>query len=187
MKRRVFLITGLMAVPFVMGCTPTPYVGPLGREARATLRLARIDVAAQGTVFESSLAREYASRLGPELQANLRREFADRMDSGGMTVVVEVQRFNLARSLRTTMGRDQSRLSGTARLLERDGTLVASYPVTVIAGEARGTTVGALATAAVTTADGYYRSMLTDFARETRAAILGREGPGARLLRDLSG
>lgn len=187
MQRRLFLLAGLAAVPLLAGCTPTPYAGPLGREARATLTLARIDVASQAAVFESSLAREYASRLGPDLQAYLRREFADRMDPAGMTLVVDVQRFNLARSLRTTMGRDQSRMTGVARLLERDGTLVASYPVTVIAGEARTTTTGALATAAVTRADGYYRSMLTDFARETRATIMGRESPGARLLRDVTG
>ena len=187
MRRRSFVLAALAVVPVLAGCTPTPYASPLGREARATMRFSAIEVNAQAAVFESSLAANYASRLGPDLQANLRREFADRMDASGLTLVVDVQRFNLARSLRTAMGQDQPRLSGVARLVERDGTLVGSFPVTVVAGEARATAAGAVAVAAVTTADGFYRSLLADFARQTRGTVLGREGPGARLLRGLTG
>lgn len=187
MKRRVFLSGALAAGTLSAACAPTPYANPLGREARAALRFARIEVNTAGTAYESARAADYASGLGPQLQARLRRAFSDRLDPGGVTLAVEIQRLNVAGATGTAFGRDQSRMSGAARVLDREGTLLASYPITVIAGQARSSTVGALASAAVTTADGYYRALLDEFAQNTRIEILGSESFGARTVRQLTG
>ena len=96
---------------------------------------------------------------------------------------VEIARFNLAGSARTAMGRDQSQLQGSVRIIDPSGRLLATYPIQVVAGTAAESRTGALARAAVTTADGFYRSLLTSFARDSRAQILGSDLPGQRLLR----
>ena len=184
--RRGLLLGALAALPLAVACAPTTRVNPLPREVRAGLRLAQVSVSTQGAAFESSRAADFASRLGPELQAQLRREFSDRLDPAGMTLAVEVQRFNLAGGTGTAFGRDQSRLTGSVRILERDGRLMASYPVAVIAGEARETRLGALASAAVTTAERFYRTLLSDFSRTTRVEVLGTDLVGARLIRQVT-
>ena len=186
MLRRYFLMLA-GAAPLLAACSPTPYANPLSREVRAALRFRRIEVDTGGAAFESARAADYATRLGPELQAQLRQEFSDRIDPAGVTLAVEVQRLNVTSATGTAFGRDQSRLSGAARVLDREGRLLASYPVTVIAGTARGTTVGALASAAVTTAEGFYRTLVADFARTTRTEILGADRLGARLARQVGG
>ena len=184
MKRRIFLL-GTLAAGSLASCAPTPHANPLGREARAALRLGRIEVRTEGAAFESARARSQASQLGPDLEAELRRTFSDRLDPSGATLVVEIQQVNLAGGTRTAFGSDQSRMTGAVRLLGEDGRLRASYPVTVIAGEARETTLGALAAATVGSADRFYRTLLVDFARTTRSQMLGPDLPGARLMRQI--
>jgi hypothetical protein len=68
-------------------------------------------------------------------------------------------------------------------VIDRTGALLATYPIQVEAGRAAETRTGALARAAVTTADRFYRGLLDDFARATREQILGAALPGQRLLR----
>lgn len=184
LHRRGLLLGALAALP--LACAPTTRVNPLPREVRAGLRFAQVTVSTDGAAFESSRAADFASRLGPELQAQLRREFSDRLDPSGMTLAVEVQRLNLAGGTGTAFGRDRSRLAGAVRILDRDGRLMASYPVAVSAGEARETTLGALASAAVTSAEGFYRTLIGDFARTTRVEVLGADLPGARLIRQVT-
>ncbi len=96
---------------------------------------------------------------------------------------VEIARMNLAGSVRSAFGRDQSRMQGTVRLLDPTGALLAAYPVQVEAGTAAESRTGALARATVTTSEGFYRSLLRDFARAAREQILGADLPGQRLFR----
>ena len=101
----------------------------------------------------------------------------------GVVMNVEIARFNLAGSARTAMGRDQSQLQGSVRIIDPAGRLLATYPIQVVAGTAAESRTGALARAAVTTADDFYSGLLTSFARDGRAQILGSDLPGQRLLR----
>ena len=179
-RRNLFLMISATALA---ACAPQPYSNPLSREARAGLGFSRFDVVTTGASFDSSLATDYASRLGPDLAAALRSEYSDRVRPDGVVMNVEIARFNLAGSARTAMGRDQSQLQGNVRIIDRAGRLLATYPIQVVAGTAAETRTGALARAAVTTADGFYRGMLTSFARTSREQILGSDLPGQRLLR----
>ena len=179
-RRSLFLMTGASALA---ACAPQPYANPLSREVRAGLMFSNFDVVTTGAGFDSNLAAGYASRLGPDLAAALRSEFSDRIRPDGVVMNVEIARFNLAGSARTALGRDQSQLQGSVRITDPAGRLLATYPIQVVAGTAAETRTGALARAAVTTADGFYRGMLTDFARASREQILGSDLPGQRLLR----
>ncbi|WP_209426441.1 hypothetical protein [Pararhodobacter sp. SW119] len=181
MQRRTLLL--MLGSGALGACAPQPYTNPLSREARAALGITRIEVVTTGTAFESALAAESATRLGPDLTGALRQEFADRMRPDGVVMSVELARLNMASSLRTAFGRDQSRLQGTVRLLDASGRLLAAYPVQVEAGAAAATRTGALARASVTTAEGFYRDLLRAFARAAREQILGAGIPGQRLLR----
>ncbi len=183
MQRRFFLSGALAGLPMLVACAPTPYTNPIGREARAALRFSEVTVSSSGAAFESARAADYASRLDPELRAALRREFADRMDPAGVPLMVEIQRLNVATGTGTAFGRDQSRLSGQVRVLDRDGRVLGSYGISVVAGEARDSRLGALAAASVSSAERFYRALVNDFAATTRTEILGTELPGARLLR----
>jgi hypothetical protein len=179
--RRTFIL--MLGAGTLAACAPRPYTTPLGREARAALAISRIEVVTTGTSFESTLAADTGSRLGTDLTGALRQEFSDRLRPDGVVMSVEIARMNLAGSVRTAFGRDQSRMQGTVRLLDPAGTLLAAYPVQVEAGTAAETRTGALARATVSTAEGFYRSLLRDFARTTREQILGGDLPGQRMLR----
>ncbi|NYS26801.1 hypothetical protein HUK65_17685 [Rhodobacteraceae bacterium 2376] len=179
-RRSLFLMIGASAL---VACAPQPYSNPLSREARAGLAFSRFDVVTTGASFDSSMAANYASRLGADLAAALRSEFSDRVGADGVVMNVEIARFNLAGSTRTAMGRDQSQLQGSVRIIDRAGRLLATYPIQVVAGAAAETRTGALARAAVTTTDGFYRGLLSGFARTSREQILGSDLPGQRLLR----
>ncbi len=184
LPRRAFMLSLLAGA--VAACAPQPGSNPLGREARARLRIARIEVVTTGAAFESTRAAESASRLGPDLRATLRQEFSDRISGDGVTMSVEIARMNLAGSVGTAFGRDRSRLQGTVRLVDDAGRLLATYPVQVEAGTAAETRTGAVARATVTTAEGFYRALLRTFARETRTQILGADLPGQRILRQVT-
>ena len=165
-------------------CAPLPRANPLSAEAVRSLALADIEVTTAGAGFEGRGA-DYSSRLAPELEAVLRREFSDRLAPTGARMVVEVGRVNVAGGTATALGRDQSTLSGTVRLVQ-GGELVASYPIQVIAGEASESLAGAVLGSTVNSAERFYRRLLTGFARDAREVILGPGLPGSRAVRRLT-
>lgn len=185
MKRR--LVIALLGASALVACAPTPNANPISREVRQTLTFSEINVTTSGAAFDSTRASERSSSLGPDLQAWMKRELADRMSPGGATLAVDIAKLNVAGSTTTRMGRDQSQLQGSIRVLDGDGQLLGTYQINVVAGQAAETTAGALASAAVQSADGYYRSLLDAFARDAREQILGAELPGQRLLRQING
>lgn len=181
MERRTLL--SLTAAFAAAACAPMPDANPIGREARASLAIADVEVVTSGAQFESRLAADRATRLGPDLRAALRQEFADRLRPDGVRMVAEIARVNLTGSTRTAFGQDRSRLLGTVRVLDRNGALLGAYPIQIEAGTAAETRTGALARASVTTVEGFYRSLVRDFARQSREQILGADLPGQRLFR----
>ena len=183
MLRREFLVVSL---GFVAACAPLPDTNPLGRDARKSLTISGIEVSTSGTAFESVCAADHSSALAPDLKAVLEREFSDRMAPGGLKLVVDVTRINLAGATTTAFGRDKSQMQGAVRLVDGNGTTVASYSIQVVVGDASGSTVGAIWNSVIKSADQYYRALVVGFARDTREQILGGELSGARLLRELS-
>lgn len=179
-RRTLILMIGAGALA---ACAPQPQSNPLGRDMRANLMFSRFDVVTTGASFESAAATGYASRLGPDLAATLRSEFSDRIRPDGVVMSVEIARFNLAGSTRTALGQDQSQLQGSARIIDPAGRLLGTYPIQVFAGTAAESRTGALARAAVTSTDQFYRSLLGDFARTSREQILLPDLPGQRFVR----
>ena len=182
MERRRFLTVGALALggaAGLAGCAPQPHANPMGRELRASITFSEVSVTTAGAALESRRASEAATALGPELEAALRQAFSDRMAADGMArMVVEIDRFNLAGGTRTAFGSDQSRLSGAVRVLDGEGRLLGSYAVVVTAGEAAETRLGALAGAAVGSADRFRRQLSQEFARTSRLQVLGPDRPG---------
>lgn len=182
--RRHLIALGLAGLLAACGA-PDP--NPLSRAARGEMQLADIVVTAEGAGFESGAARRYTSRIAPDLDAALSREFADRLDRGGeWRMLVEVSRLNLAGGTSTALGRDQSRLSGAVRVIDPAGSLRASYTIQVLAGEAAESRTGTLVGAVANSAGGYYRELLAQFARDARTQMLGGDLPGQRLVRRIS-
>lgn len=177
------LILGLALA--AAGCAPLPRSNPLSAEAVRNLTLAEIVVTTDGATFEGAGA-ERSSRLAPELQAVLRREFTDRTGPSSTTMVVEVARLNVAGGASTALGRDQSALSGTVRLID-GGRLIASYPIQVVAGEASESVAGTVVGAAVNRSERFYRRLLRGFAQDAREQIVGRGLPGSRAVRRVTG
>jgi hypothetical protein len=183
-NRRHLIALGLAGLLAACGA-PDP--NPLSRAARSELQFAGIEVTAMGAGFESGAARDYTSRIAPDLEAALKREFADRLGRGGQwRMLVEVSRLNLAGGTSTALGRDQSRLSGAVRVLDPSGALRASYTIQVLAGEAAESRTGTLVGAVANSAGGYYRELLTAFARDARTQVLGADLPGQRLARRIA-
>ena len=185
MNRRAF--AALVAGGILTACAPMDDPNPIGREARARMAFSEIEVVTTGAQFESRAAAERSSQLGTDLRAALRQEFSDRLRPDGVRMVVEVSRLNLAGATRTAFGSDQSRLQGTARVLDGAGRLLGAYPVQIEAGGAAETRTGALLRAGVTSTDRFYRSLVGDFAETTREQILGRESLGQRAVRRVTG
>ena len=184
MHRRACL--ALLAGAGLAACAPLPNTNPLSRDQRAALAFSGIEVTTSGAAFESTLAADYSSALAPDLEGVLQREFADRLNPDGARLIVEISRFNLAGSAATAFGRDQSRLLGTVRVVSPGGLLLATYPIQVLAGEAAESRTGAILGAATNRAGGYYRDLVTGFARDTREQILGGDLPGQRLIRNIT-
>ena len=180
MNRRALLASSLALA--LAACAPLPHSNPLSADAARNLVLSGIEVTTTGAAFEGRAA-DYSSRLAPELAATLRREFSDRLGPSGVAMVVEVARLNVAGGTSTALGRDQSTLIGTVRLIDQ-GTLIAAYPIQVVTGEASESLAGAVVGAAVNSAERFYRRLLTGFARDAREQILGRGLPGSRLVRN---
>ncbi|SDE35781.1 hypothetical protein [Limimaricola pyoseonensis] len=176
-----------LAAAATLAACGTPDPNPLSRSARAEMQLSTISVATEGTGFESGAAQRFSSRLAPDLETALAREFADRLGRGGQwQMQVDVSRLNVAGGTSTAFGRDQSRLSGAVRIIDPSGALRGSYTIQVLAGEAAEGTGGALLGAAVNSAGGYYRDLLEAFARDARMQVLGADLPGQRILRRVS-
>lgn len=186
LARRALILSGLA----LAACAPGPRSNPLSAAAVRDLRIAEIAVVTEGAAFEGRAASERSSRLSPELRAELRRAFADRTGPSGVTMVVEVARLNVAGGASTALGRDQSALSGSIRLVERGGggdRLLATYPIQVVAGEASESLAGAVVGAAVNRSERFYRRLLRGFAEDAREQIIGRRLPGSRAVRRVSG
>jgi hypothetical protein len=180
MNRRTLL---LLLAGSAAACAPQPFANPLSREVRASLTFADIVVDATGAGLESSRAADRASSLGPDLRAALRSEFSDRVTGSGALMRVDVARFNLAGGTTTAFGRDQSRLSASVRIIDPTGRLLATYTIQTTAGDAAETRTGALVGATIGSAERFYRTLLSNFARNTREQILGSDLPGQRLIR----
>ncbi len=185
MNRRTLLVA-VCATALTAACAPLPSTNPISRETRAVLTFASIEVNTTGAAFESSRASDYTSSLAGDLRGTIEREFADRMNSGGVRMVVDIARLNVAGATTTAFGRDQSLMQGSVRVIGLDGQVLGTYAIQVVAGTASSTTVGALASSAVRSGDGFYRDLVNSFARDVREQILGGDLPGQRLLRQLN-
>jgi len=184
MNRRSMLVA--LCAASLAACAPLPNSNPISRNVRASLTFASIEVNTSGTAFESTRAADYTSSLSGDLRGTLEREFVDRMDSGGVKIVVDVARINVAGATTTAFGRDQSLLQGSVRVIGTDDQVLGTYAIQVVAGNAAGSTTGALVGSAIHSGDGYYRDLVNGFARDTREQILGGDWPGQRLLRQVS-
>lgn len=184
MKRRILL--ALAAAALAAACTPTPNANPLSVDMRRTLTFSEIAVTAEGAAFESAIAADFASRLGPDLEAELRQEFSDRLSPAGARLVVDLARINVSSRTATAYGRDQSRLVGQARIIGAGGETLAVYPVMSIAGEAADSTAGLVVGTVLSGPERLYRQLLDSFALSAREQILGAGLPGARLYRQLA-
>lgn len=98
------------------------------------------------------------------------REFDDRIAPGGVTVAVDVSRINVAGGTATAFGRDQSRLQGAVRVIETDGSLLASYTIIAIAGTPRETRGGAVVGAVINSSP--RMSIVPDAAPHVTLAVL---------------
>ncbi len=183
MNRRTLL--ALFAGVAMTACAPLPNTNPISRDVRTALTFATIEVHTGGAAFESTRAADYSSSLAPELKALLEQEFVDRMDSGGVTMVVDIARLNVAGATTTAFGRDRSLLQGSVRVMDGD-LVLGTYAINVVFGDAAQTRAGALLGSAINSGDGYYRDLLSGFARDTREQVLGSDLPGQRLIRQLS-
>ncbi|RYG92870.1 hypothetical protein EU803_01835 [Loktanella sp. IMCC34160] len=184
MNRRFILAA--MGGLAIAACAPLPNTNPISREVRASLTFSEVSVSTDGTAFESVRASDYSSRLAPDLRGMIEREFADRMSTGGVRMVVDIARLNVAGATTTAFGRDRSLLQGQVQIITNDGRVLGTYAINVVAGDAAETTAGAVIDAAIQSGDGYYRDLLDAFAQDTREQVLGGDLPGQRLIRQLS-
>ncbi len=162
----IVLIVALTAA----ACTPEPRTNPLSREAARSLTFSEFDVTTTGTAFESGAARDYASRLAPELEAALGQEFRSRRGDGAR-MEIDIASLNVAGGRSTAFGRDQSRMTGTVRIVDSGGRVMASYQIQSLAGEAAQSRWRAVFDSATQSAEGFYRVLLRDFARSTRQQV----------------
>jgi hypothetical protein len=179
MFRRSLLVSGAaLAATACAGPTGTA----LTRAERRALRIASIQVQPSGGDFRNA-GTEFRNRIVFDLAEALRREFSDRIDPSGVTLIAEIAVLDVVGGTATATGRGQSQLSATLRLVEPSGALAASIPLTVTAGEARETLAGT-AVGAVTGGRGsFYDDLLEAYARDARTVVLGEDLPGERLVR----
>ncbi|SLN50942.1 hypothetical protein ROJ8625_02535 [Roseivivax jejudonensis] len=182
MHRRTLLLS--LGAAGLAACAPIPSDTALSPAERRALRLSTIQVVPSGATFLNSGAQEVRNVIAPDLQGVLRREFSDRIVAqGGWTMQVELARVAVASATSTALGRDQSQLDGTVRLVDPSGALRASVPITVTAGEAADSVLGGAAAAITGSRSRFYRQLLGTFARDARTTILGRDLPGERIIR----
>lgn len=171
----------------VAGCAGSPRTA-LTADERRNLRVAEVRTVTTAAVFDGAGAEERRNFVGPDLSAELRDEFRDRLADQGWTLEAEIALLSVVGATATSFGRDRSALEGTLRLIDPAGTVRASAPITVTAGAAReslgGRIVGAASTAATGGGRGrFYRTLLDQFARDGRTLLLGADLPGERLVR----
>ena len=164
------IVTILVFALTVAACTPEPRSNPLGREAARSLTFSEIEVTSTGTAFESTLARDYASRLAPELEAVLEQDFSHRRGDGAR-MEVDIASLNVAGGRTTAYGSDQSRMSGSVRIVDNDGRVMANYRIQSLAGDAAQSRWRAIFDSVTRSSDGYYRVLLREFARSTRQQV----------------
>ncbi|MFD1509731.1 hypothetical protein [Lacimonas salitolerans] len=183
MQRRQVLAS-LSAVAVATACAPIPSDTALSPAERSALRISTFEVVTSAAAFLNAGAQDVRNLLAPDLQGVLRREFSDRVaQAGGWTMQVEVGRLAVASATRTALGSDRSELAGSVRLIDPSGTLRASVPIAVSAGDAAESVLGGAASAITGSRSQFYRQLLGTFARDTRSTILGRDLPGERLVR----
>lgn len=182
MHRRAFILQ-LAAVAALAACAPLPRGSALSRAQAAALRISKVEVAVQGASFENDGAEGVRNLISGDLSRVIRDEFADRLSASGAVLQVDLSVVNVSTSTNTALGRDQSRLVGQVSVVEPSGRVLARAPIEVTAGTAAETALGSAAKALTGRRGRYYRQMLTQFARDTRTVLLGRDLPGERLIR----
>lgn len=187
MKRRLFLLS---LAPALAACgsdlTPVLQTGSALAAARAgDLRISSVTVTTTGTAFGTFLAQGFATRLGPDLRAALESGFADRISPAGLPLVVQVGRLDVAGAATTALGEGRSTLSGTVRVIAANGQTFATAEVAATGGSGGELVTGAILGARVTP-DAIYDRLIAEFVAETREAVLGREGIGLRILREMT-
>lgn len=182
MHRRT-LIVQMSALTALAACGPLPRSALLSRAQAASLRIASVAVSAEGASFENAGAREVRNLIAGDLTAVMRDEFSDRLAPTGVVLQVDLSVINVSTSTNTALGRDQSRIVGQVSVVEPSGAVLARAPIEVTAGSAAESALGSAARALTGRRGRYYRQMLTLFARDTRAVLLGRDLPGERLVR----
>ena len=181
MIRRTMLALSLSALA-LSACATGPEQA-LSDDEAAALEIAQIRTSTSGTIFETDAASELRNFVSADLTSALRREFADRTAGTGWTMVAEIDTLRLASGTATTVGADQSSMTGTLKLADPTGRVRASVPVTVTAGEAATSVRGAAVGVLFGRQGRYYRTLLDRFAREGRTRLLGADLPGQRIVR----
>lgn len=179
MYRRTLLSMG--AASLLAACA-----GPTGtaltRDERRALRIAAFAVVVDGADLRNG-GPEFRNRIVQDLAAEMRSEFSDVIDPSGWTMQAEISVLDVVGGTSTALGRGQSELTGTLRLVDTSGALRASLPITVTAGAAR-ESLGGQAVGAITGGrSGFYNDLVESFAREARVLTLGDDLPGERLVR----
>ena len=169
------------------GCTAGPSATPLTASERSGLRIGAVQVITTGTVFDGMGAEEARNFLRPDLEGELRQSFGDRLAAQGWLLQAEIARLTVVGGTATAFGRDQSTLEGVVRLVRPDGVVRATIPVTVTAGRARESLGGRVVGSVAGGRDRFYRRLLDRFADDARELALGRDLPGERLVRAVTG
>ena len=177
-RRRLALCLAALPLAACVGGGSTALTG----DERRALRIGAVEVVTTAAVLENG-GVDLRNVLSPDLREALRDEFRDRLAPGGWTMQVEVARLNVVGGTSTALGRGQSRLDATLRLIDPSGTLRATTPITVTAGAAAEGAVGTVAGALTGRRGRFYRALLEDFARESRRLVLGEDLPGQRIVR----
>lgn len=179
MDRRIFL-AALASTPLAACTGPTGTA--LTRDERRALRIASFRVAPTGGDYRNG-GPEFRNRIVLDLADALRREFSDRVDPSGWIMQAEIGVLDVVGGTATATGRGQSQLSATLQLIDQSGTLRASIPLTVTAGEARESLAGTAVGAITGGRSRFYEDLLETYARDARIVLLGEDLPGERLVR----
>ncbi len=185
MNRRFFLAALPLAAA---GCQTASDLAPALTQAavagiaagQGRLMFSTVTVRTTGASFDGLMAGAYRARLQADLQAALTEELGDRISPIGLPLTVDVTRLAVAGIATTAFGEGDSALTGTVTVKTASGATHAQHTITTGAGRTE-----ALATAVLAgggSAEATYRRLLSDFAEDTREALIGRQGIGAQIL-----